>query len=77
VYWLLASFFIGLWSLLRTMNVLYPAPNFDLLFDGISDNQWSFGQVMPIVLLALPLINILESFYPSESSPAVRVYWQL
>lgn len=56
------------------MNVLYPAPNFDLFFDGISDNKWSFGQVMPIVLLALPLINILESFYPSKSNPAVHVY---
>lgn len=66
VYWLLAGFLIGLWSSLGALNVLYPDPDFMDLFEGASSNKWSFGQVMPIILLALPLVNILESFYPGK-----------
>ncbi|KAL4804639.1 hypothetical protein BDV18DRAFT_161735 [Aspergillus unguis] len=66
VYWLLASFLLGLGSLLRTLNVLLPVPGFHHLFDGISYNRWSFGQVMPVILLTTPLITILESFYPGK-----------
>ena len=66
VYWLLAGFLIGLWSSLGALNLLYPDPDFMDLFEGASSNKWSFGQVMPIILLALPLVNILESFYPGK-----------
>lgn len=27
------------------------------------ENKWSFGQIMPLLLLALPLIAVLENFY--------------
>ncbi|KAL3434218.1 hypothetical protein BDV09DRAFT_204893 [Aspergillus tetrazonus] len=68
VYWLLASFLIGLWSLLRILNVSHLEPHFDTLFNGININKWSFGQVMPVILLATPLINVLESFYPDQQT---------
>ena len=28
-------------------------------------NDWSFGQIIPIVLLAAPLLTIFESFFQS------------
>jgi hypothetical protein len=29
------------------------------------DNDWSVGQIMPLFLLALPVMNALERFYGS------------
>lgn len=37
------------------------------------DMEWSFGQVMSIVLLAVPLVTVFEFFYPGE----FKVYLQL
>ncbi|KAL4744627.1 hypothetical protein BDW72DRAFT_208869 [Aspergillus terricola var. indicus] len=68
VYWLLASFLIGLWGLLRILNIFLPSYTRYTLFGGININQWSFGQFMPVILLATPLINIIESFYPDQQT---------
>jgi hypothetical protein len=32
------------------------------------DSDWTFGQVVPIVLLAAPLLTIVEYLYPGTSS---------
>lgn len=53
------------------MNIFDQDPNSLELFEGVSSNKWTFGQVMPIILLALPLINILESFYSGKSNSPI------
>lgn len=67
VYWLPASFLIGLFSLLQNLNILMEDNYWDI--DTI-DNSWSFGQVVPVILLAVPLINIFETFHPATSTEA-------
>ncbi|KAL4938113.1 hypothetical protein BDV06DRAFT_226298 [Aspergillus oleicola] len=66
VYWLVWSFLIGLLSLLKYLNLILPRTQYYVMFDGSSQNSWSFGQVMPVLLLAVPLTNILESLYPVD-----------
>jgi hypothetical protein len=34
-----------------------------LLIEDRGSNDWSFGQVIPVVLLAAPLLTIFESFF--------------
>ena len=33
---------------------------------GVTRSDWTFGQVVPIVLLAAPLISIVEFFFEGE-----------
>jgi hypothetical protein len=53
---MVGSFTWGLIRLLRTLSITN---------SGSSD--WSFGQVIPIVLLAAPLLTIFESFFQGIS----------
>ncbi|KAL3473409.1 hypothetical protein BJX99DRAFT_261339 [Aspergillus californicus] len=62
IYWLLISFLVGLFSFLLDGRFIFAASGANPPESG----NWSFGQIMPILLLAVPLINILESFYPVE-----------
>lgn len=32
-----------------------------------SENTWGFGQTFPVILLALPMLSIAESFYGRET----------
>ena len=32
------------------------------------ENTWGFGQVFPVILLALPMLSIAESFYGRGTS---------
>lgn len=48
------------WGLIRLLRTLQMEDR------GFSD--WSFGQVVPLVLLAAPLLTIFESFYTGISS---------
>ncbi|KAI9373705.1 hypothetical protein BJX61DRAFT_501636 [Aspergillus egyptiacus] len=63
VYWLIASFLVGLFGFLRDVNILFPDGSFNEFFQDTEDNTWSFGQIMPIALLAVPLIHIIETLY--------------
>ena len=49
VWWLLASFIWGVLQLAFTL----------LLSDG-GNNDWTFGQIVPVLLIAAPLISIFE-----------------
>jgi hypothetical protein len=49
----------GMIHLVRTLN---------LSTVGVSSSDWSFGQVVPIVLLAAPAIAVVEFFYEGEVS---------
>ena len=40
--------------------------------DASEENTWGFGQVFPVVLLALPLLSIAESYY-GRATPFARV----
>ncbi|KAL4860315.1 hypothetical protein BDV12DRAFT_181777 [Aspergillus spectabilis] len=67
VYWLDISFAVGLVGLLVDITLfsvnLYSK---DEQIDGVTDSNWSFGQIMPVILLVVPLINIVESLYPAR-----------
>ncbi|KAF2785964.1 hypothetical protein K505DRAFT_354736 [Melanomma pulvis-pyrius CBS 109.77] len=52
VLWIMFSFVWGLIQLIQTRN---SAPG--------GDNDWSFGQVVPVVLIGAPLLTIYEFFY--------------
>lgn len=55
VWWLVTSF---TWGCLR---LFYMLP----LGDGGS-SDWTFGQVVPVVVLAAPLLTIAEYFFPGK-----------
>ncbi|KAJ5593847.1 uncharacterized protein N7459_000055 [Penicillium hispanicum] len=56
VWWLCVSFIWGVERLLYTLN-LYPDKE---------NSQWTFGQVMSVALLAIPLVTMVELFYPGS-----------
>lgn len=58
MFWLLSSFLFGMVSLLTEVT----SESAD------DDNSWSFGQIMPVLLLVVPFITIVEALYPDESS---------
>ncbi|KAL4861955.1 hypothetical protein BDV12DRAFT_190735 [Aspergillus spectabilis] len=68
VYWLIAGFSAALWSFIVETGIVFP---FDDIFEGIKDKSWSFGQVMPVILLVLPLITILETLNTGSSTSSV------
>ncbi|KAI0902053.1 hypothetical protein F4806DRAFT_445545 [Annulohypoxylon nitens] len=57
VYWLIVSVIWGTMKVLDLRVILDYSKN--------QDNSWSFGQVLPVLLLALPLINLIELFLKS------------
>ncbi|KAL2870547.1 uncharacterized protein BJX67DRAFT_241981 [Aspergillus lucknowensis] len=70
VYWLIAGFLWAVYGFLGEAGIIFP---FDDAFDDIKDRSWSFGQVMPVVLLALPLITILQTLHIGEGArPTVQ-----
>lgn len=55
MYWLAMGF---VWGVIRLKNNLIPPGKFD---KGEADAAiWTFGQVVPVVLLAAPLLAISE-----------------
>lgn len=56
VWWLMVSFS---WGVQRLFGVV-------ALFPDKGNMEWSFGQVMAITLLAVPLVSAFEFFYPGE-----------
>lgn len=52
------------WGLIRLTQTLW--------IDDRGSSDWSFGQVVPIVLLAAPLLTIFESFFQGTSFPLWR-----
>lgn len=56
ILWIVASFSWGLIRLLQTLKI-----------DDHSSSDWSFGQVVPLVLLTAPLLTIFESFFKVHS----------
>ncbi|KAJ5156839.1 hypothetical protein N7492_009642 [Penicillium capsulatum] len=57
VLWLVVSFS---WGVSRLFNAL------DLYHDE-ENEQWSFGQVMSVALLAIPLVTMVEFLYPDQT----------
>lgn len=56
VWWLLVSF---TWGVERLFNTLELVPS-------RQNRQWSFGQVMSITLLAIPIVTLVELLYPGK-----------
>lgn len=56
IWWLVISFVWGISRLFSVVN----------LFPSEDNAQWSFGQVMSVALLAVPLITVFELLYPGE-----------
>ncbi|KAI1360303.1 hypothetical protein F5Y08DRAFT_52948 [Xylaria arbuscula] len=65
VYWL---FVLLLWGTIRLASAL------SISNQAVRDaeNAWTFGQVLPIVLLAAPIVTALETFSPIVASPRMR-----
>lgn len=55
VWWLVTSF---LWGILKLTSTLP-------LADG-GNSDWAFGQVVPVVLLAAPVLAMAEYLYPGK-----------
>lgn len=55
VWWLCISF---IWGVFKLMWIIQQSDR--------EDNEWTFGQIVPVVLLAAPLLAIWESLYPGE-----------
>ena len=53
VFWLLISFF---WGALKFFQTFLRAPQ--------GNSAWTFGQIVPVVLLAAPLLALAEYLYP-------------
>ncbi|KAJ6168270.1 hypothetical protein N7497_001113 [Penicillium chrysogenum] len=62
VWWLIISF---IWGVQRLFNIVR-------LFPDKEDKEWSFGQVMSIALLAVPLVTAFEIFYPKSKTQEVE-----
>jgi hypothetical protein len=43
--------------------VVYNKWSFQLDIEDEGDNKWGFGQTTPLVLLALPVITIVEEYF--------------
>ncbi|OTA52605.1 hypothetical protein K449DRAFT_440633 [Hypoxylon sp. EC38] len=54
VYWLVISITWGTMKILDLRTILGHAEN--------QDDTWSFGQLLPVLLLALPMISLVEQF---------------
>lgn len=57
VYWLIVSV---TWGTMKVVGL-----RVILSYSKQQDDSWSFGQVLPVLLLALPLINLIELFLKS------------
>ncbi|CAG8208991.1 unnamed protein product [Penicillium salamii] len=62
VWWLIISF---IWGVQRLFSTVRLCPNKE-------DMEWSFGQVMSIALLAVPLVTVFEFFYPESKIQKVE-----
>lgn len=61
MFWLLTSFLLGVITLISDVTIASPK-------DPDSEAySWSFGQIMPVILLAIPFITIVENLYPDEA----------
>ncbi|KAI7765020.1 hypothetical protein LZL87_005733 [Fusarium oxysporum] len=62
VYWLL---FTIIYITTRLVKFRIPSP--------ADDNKWTFGQVLPLILLVAPIAMAIESFYTSPETHTTRV----
>ncbi|KAK9847366.1 hypothetical protein MYU51_019519 [Penicillium brevicompactum] len=58
-------FCIFIWGVQRLFSTVRLCPNKE-------DMEWSFGQVMSIALLAVPLVTVFEFFYPESKTQKVE-----
>ncbi|KAH7136175.1 hypothetical protein B0J11DRAFT_179519 [Dendryphion nanum] len=61
VLWMAISFAWGLVHLLRVRRSAHGG-----------ENDWSFGQVVPVILIAAPLLTVFEFFYPGMLARSVN-----
>ncbi|KAJ5240592.1 uncharacterized protein N7469_002183 [Penicillium citrinum] len=62
VWWLIISF---VWGVERLFSVV-------LIFPSEENSQWSFGQVMSVALLAIPIVTVFEFFFPGSTDQEVE-----
>jgi hypothetical protein len=70
IYWLVVAV---IWGILRLIAIRTSVPN-DVLLE---EESWTMGQVMPIVLIGLPLMAATEYFFQrmlASRSPLTAVY---
>jgi hypothetical protein len=73
VTWLGIAFAWGTFNLVGTFSNLSTDPKFEIDSSGgpaevqSGNNDWTFGQVMSVVLLVAPLLTIIEYFNPGKS----------
>ena len=46
-----------------TLNILVPRRNLQAVYYLWGENTWTFGQTMPLLLLALPILSFVEPLY--------------
>ncbi|KAJ5425446.1 hypothetical protein N7465_000516 [Penicillium sp. CMV-2018d] len=69
VSWVFIAFLWGIWRLMLDFS---PGNTMEAL--DFSKQAWSFGQIVPVLMLAAPLISIAETFkeYPSKETLVPR-----
>jgi hypothetical protein len=57
-----------IWGMIHLVSTL------DFSTVGVQRTDWAFGQVIPVVLLAAPVIAIVEFFCEGEVNPLVDYF---
>lgn len=73
IFWLLVAF---AWGIIRLMSLLKVTHRLFQKGFKVSQNensQWGFGQVVAIVLLAVPLITFIEAFGEGTALPSLEM----
>ena len=67
ILWLAFALAWGTTHLLDTRAYMVSAES-----DTSGENTWDFGQLFPVILLALPMLSIAESYY-GRGTPFTRI----
>ncbi|KAL6703998.1 hypothetical protein ACN47E_008849 [Coniothyrium glycines] len=72
---LVACFAMGVGATVRVVleSQAFGSPPKSLNLQGPSEGSWSFGQLLPLLLLALPLMSMLEIMRGETRTPPSRV----
>lgn len=66
MFWLLASFIFSATGLLYDVSNVSAKHHHGIRIPS-EGHSWSFGQTMPVILLAVPFVTIVENLYPDEA----------
>lgn len=68
MFWLLISFILGTVTLLHDVSNISYRGYSDLHISSSQGNSWSFGQTMPVILLAVRFVTMAELLYPGRAA---------